>query len=595
MFLPQRLILSQEMIFLKQTDRSEYFVRETAMILVTGATGHIGNVLIRELTKRGERIRALILPGEDTTSLNGLDIEKMDGNILVPGAVREALADVEYVYHLAGLISIRSDDNDLVHRVNVQGTRNVALAAREYGVKKLVYVSSIHALTRPGPNAVIDETLPFDPDNPAGEYDRSKAEASLIVKEMTETGLNAVIACPTGIIGPDDFRRSELGTTIAGWMRHKLHFMIDGWFDFVDVRDVVDGLIRACEIGRNGETYILSGTYIHLAELRNRVQSSAAISSPMITVPGRLAKIISRAAEPLLRWTGSKSAITPYSIETVQEKNPVSSQKARKHLGYYPRPFAETIHATVDWWKANDALYRYPKWYGKVALVVGASRGIGAATAKRLAKMGMMVVLVSKNEEHVKTLAARINANGGKAEYVSVDFSRDDAAEIIRQNIEGRYHGVDVLVNNAGGLRTVNNRFYVRLSAHFLPNMIKRKRGHIINVDAMNGRQKGVKYPLLTKSFLSSFSLSLRRELAGTGISVSTLHSGFTAADVRGFSIPNASEGASSRSIADAITGLINRPRKAAYAPDWLRLVPLIGGIFSVRRGKKPATKSCQG
>lgn len=338
------------------------------MILVTGATGHVGNVLIRELLGKKQRVRALIYPGESTASLNGLDIEMIEGDVLVPGDVREAFAGVDYVYHLAGLISIGTDNDDLMRRVNVQGTRNVALAARESGVKRMVYVSSIHALTRPAHDVVIDETLPFDPDNPAGEYDRSKAAASLVVQELTKSGLDAVIVCPTGIVGPYDYRRSELGSAIINWMKKKLHFMIEGWFDFVDVRDVVQGLIMACERGKTGETYILSGTYIKMADFRNQVQSCTGIASPMVKVPGKIAKLLARAAIPVLKCFGKKTAITPYSIETVQEKSTVSSRKAKEFLGYSSRPIALTIRETVDWWKENAAFTLSPKWPGRAVL-----------------------------------------------------------------------------------------------------------------------------------------------------------------------------------------------------------------------------------
>ena len=189
------------------------------MILVTGATGHLGNTLVRELLRRGKRVRALVLPGERATSLHDLPVERFPGNVLVPEDVRRALEGVDTVYHLAGIVSIRKGDEDLMHRVNVDGTRNVALAAREARVSKFVHVSSVHAIVRPDPGTPIDETLPFDPENPAGPYDRTKAQASLDIIELSATGLPAVIVCPTGIIGPNDSLRSELGHAMFRWMR----------------------------------------------------------------------------------------------------------------------------------------------------------------------------------------------------------------------------------------------------------------------------------------------------------------------------------------------------------------------------------------
>ena len=334
------------------------------MILVTGATGHIGNVLIRTLLERGESVRALILKGEDTTSLRGLPIERIEGDVLVPGTIRKALLDVGVVYHLAGLISVGNLPDDLVRRVNVQGTKNVALAAQEAGVERLVYVSSIHAFVRSEDDIVIDESVPFDPENPAGEYDRSKAQATLAVLEAVRSGLDAVIVCPTGVIGPEDFKRSEMGRMVTTWMKRRPHFMIDGCFDFVDVRDLVGGLILAKEKGKAGETYILSGNRISLADMRSFVQKSAGIRSLKINVPVKLAKsLVSK-----FKFGG----FTPYAIETVLGNSKISSDKAKHYLGYAVRPIAATISDTVGWWKRNQQPGKFAKWHGKVALSTGA-------------------------------------------------------------------------------------------------------------------------------------------------------------------------------------------------------------------------------
>ena len=209
------------------------------MILVTGATGHVGNVLVRELVRMNKKVRALLLPGEDRGPIRNLDMEIVEGDVLDIETLKEACRGVDTVYHLAGVISILPGVNETMWRVNVEGTRNIIDAAVHSGVKRLVYTSSIHALKRVPHGVVIDERLPFDPESPAGEYDRTKAAASVAVLEaVRERGLDAVIVCPTGIIGPYDYRRSEMGSLISSWMSKGMHFLIDGSFDFVDVRDV---------------------------------------------------------------------------------------------------------------------------------------------------------------------------------------------------------------------------------------------------------------------------------------------------------------------------------------------------------------------
>jgi len=197
------------------------------MWLVTGATGHIGNVLVRKLLEKGEKVRALILPGESREPIKGLNLEAVEGDVLDLDSVFKSMRGIKGIFHLAGLISIMPGPNPFVRKVNVEGTRNILRAARNNGVKKLIYTSSIHALQRVK-DGVIDETLPYDPDNPYGAYDSSKAEATLEVLNAARDGLEAVVACPTGVIGPYDFNGSMMGAVIHDAAVAKPTLYIDG-------------------------------------------------------------------------------------------------------------------------------------------------------------------------------------------------------------------------------------------------------------------------------------------------------------------------------------------------------------------------------
>ncbi len=180
------------------------------MNLVTGATGHIGNVLVRELAKRGEKVRVLVLPGEDLSPLNGLDIEVIEGNILDNCCLGPAFEGIEYVFHLAGIISIMPGKDDFVHDVNVNGTINMLTAAKNANVKRFIHTSSIHAFKRIPHGVLVDENVPIDPDSAVAAYDQSKAEATLAVLKAAKNGLPAVVVCPTGVIGPYDYKDSEI-------------------------------------------------------------------------------------------------------------------------------------------------------------------------------------------------------------------------------------------------------------------------------------------------------------------------------------------------------------------------------------------------
>jgi dihydroflavonol-4-reductase len=246
--------------------------------------------------------------------------------------------------------------NPFVWDVNVQGTRNVLQMARQTGIRRFIYTSSIHAIARAPHGVQIDETLPFDMNNPYGAYDRSKAEASLDVLTASRDGLNAVIVCPTGVIGPYDFRRSEMGNVILDAARRKTALYVDGAYDFVDVRDVADGLIKAGEHGRSGESYILSGQKISVRYLLETVREVTGYAFPKIKIPFNLAEATSRFMPAYYNWRKAKPKFTPYSLEVLQSNSDISHAKAARELGYKPRPIYSSITDTVRWFLENYLL-----------------------------------------------------------------------------------------------------------------------------------------------------------------------------------------------------------------------------------------------
>ncbi|NPV55798.1 MAG: SDR family oxidoreductase [Anaerolineae bacterium] len=321
------------------------------MILVTGAAGHLGNVLVRELLDRGEKVRALVLPGEDTTAIDGLAIERVDGNVLDLESLRRAMDGVDLVYHMAAIVAITPGQEARLWQVNVDGTRNVIQACLEKGVRRLVYTSSIHALARPPEGVTIDESLPFDTNNPAGDYDRSKAAASLEVLAAIRKGLDAVIVCPTGVVGPHDYRWSEMGHMVLDWMSHRLHVMIDGAFDFVDVRDVAWGHVLAAQHGRTGEVYILSGERITILKIKELVQELVGIHSPSLQLPYTLARFFTNFTPLWYRLTRTRPRFTSYALETIISNSVISYDKAGRELGYRARSLRDSLSDTIRWWR----------------------------------------------------------------------------------------------------------------------------------------------------------------------------------------------------------------------------------------------------
>jgi dihydroflavonol-4-reductase len=323
------------------------------MILVTGATGHIGNVLIRKLIEQGQKVRALVWRDEDTTPIKDLDIEQVEGDVLDTGSLDMAMRDVESVFHLAGIISIMPGKNPFVWKVNVDGTRNVVEAARRARVRRLVYTSSIHAIAHAPNGVAMDESLGFDQDTPYGEYDRSKAAASLVVQQAVADGLDAVIVCPTGVIGPYDFRGSELGEVIRSASEARTMFFVEGAYDFVDVRDVADGMIAAQARGRRGESYILGGNKISVRYMLETVREVTGKAFASIKIPFSLAEFAAKFTPWYYQRTRSKPRFTPYSLEVLQSNSNICHAKAARELGFHPRPSIETITDTVRWFFEN--------------------------------------------------------------------------------------------------------------------------------------------------------------------------------------------------------------------------------------------------
>jgi dihydroflavonol-4-reductase len=582
------------------------------MVLVTGAAGHVGSALVRELLADGEIVRALVMPGEDIAGLRGLDVQIVEGDVLDPATLEIALAGAEAVYHLAGIISIMPGKDALMRQVNVVGTANVARLARLAGVRRMVYVSSIHALARPPRGVPIDETVPFDPHNAAGEYDRTKAEASLVILEEVRRGLDAVIVCPTGIVGPFDFRGGAMGRQMRQWMKPGRHLIIDGHFDFIDVRDVARGMILACRKGRRGETYLLSGERVSVGQLVTRVREVSGTSGMLVRIPSWVATVGSILATAAARLLSKKSQFTTYALETLRSNSLISGAKGRDELGLHPRRLADTIADTVQWLEENPASAAAASQPAaapaaaarprrqRIAVVTGASGGIGAIVARRLAALGYRIFLVARRTDRLDVLASEIQAEGGRADVLAVDLVRPEGVQAVFDAVMETGDGIDVLVNNAGfgwygycsdmqwetalEMILVNNAALAQLIVMFLPVMRGRGYGHVINVSSVAGSIPSPWAALYsaTKSFIDTLSTALYRELQGSGVHVSAVRPGAVLTEFyrtvtrlsAGRSIPVERFAVAPEAVAEAIVRLIRRPRRAVYVPRGLRIVP---------------------
>lgn len=332
-------------------------------VLVTGATGHIGNVLVRTLLNQGKTVKVLVLPNDDLTPLKGLPVEIIMGNILQKTSLITAFQGVEIVYHLAGIVSIESGNRNIIYQVNVSGTKNVIAACLATGVRRMVYTSSIHALAIPPLGTLITEKVPFLTKNFRGNYNWTKALASqAIQKSINENNLDAVLVCPTGVIGPFDFKISQIGQLIKDFTAGRLKAYLEGGYDYVDVRDVAQGIIAAGEKGKKGEIYILSGEKISVKKMLQIIEKETGIKAPTFKIPHWLALITTPFSYLYYKLLKQRPLFTSYSIRTLSSNADISHEKANRDLGYNPRSVEESLKDQIAWMKYNNVLTKYQKY-----------------------------------------------------------------------------------------------------------------------------------------------------------------------------------------------------------------------------------------
>ncbi len=327
------------------------------MIVVTGATGHIGNVLVRELLAQGQAVRALVMPADDLRPLEGLEAEIVYGDVTHPPSLKAAFDGADLVFHLAGVVSIMPSMRVLLEEVNVNGTRRVIDACRTAGVGRLVYASSVHAIVEPPEGTFIDESLSFDPDRVLGDYARTKALATLLIlDEVRKGGLDAVVCCPSGIIGPRDYKVSNIGQFILDFASGHLKSYVRGAYDFVDVRDAARGLILAAEKGQSGRVYILSGAQVQVPELLKELQRNTGKRAPTYEIPAMIARAAGVLASGYYRLLRRRPVFTAYSIDVLKSTSMISSARAREELGFTTRPWQESIRDHVEWFRDQGML-----------------------------------------------------------------------------------------------------------------------------------------------------------------------------------------------------------------------------------------------
>lgn len=324
------------------------------LFIVTGANGHLGSTLTRQLIRQGRQVRGLILPSEE--GLFGDVVRYIKGDVRDMDSMRPLFQDIRdrqvYVIHTAGIVDISEKAAPALYDVNITGTENVVHLCEEYGVSRLVYVSTVHAIPEKDGLSVITEVGAFSPDAVSGAYAKTKAEATQIVLDAAVRGLDAVVVHPSGILGPNDPTGNHLVQLITNYIRGLLPACVNGGYDFVDVRDVAAGCILAAEKGQKGQCYILSNRHYEIKDLLRMARLSGG-GRRLPTLPMWMA----RAAAPLMQWYARRKKQRPlytkYSLYTLTCNDRFSHDKATSQLGYRPRDIFETVRDTAEWYKKS--------------------------------------------------------------------------------------------------------------------------------------------------------------------------------------------------------------------------------------------------
>lgn len=323
--------------------------------IVTGAAGHLGSHVVQGLLSRGSRVRALLLPNETCPEFidhNRHLLEEYNGNVCDPDSLTgifETGAPEEFIIvHCAGIISITKKEDRRVYDVNVGGTVNILEMCRRYPVKRLVYVSSVHAIPPLPRGQVMREVKTFDPDSVPGYYDKTKAIATQLVLDAVKDGLDAVVVHPAGIIGPHGLPTGNMARLITMYVKGKLPAAIHGGFDFVDVRDVSDGIIAAALKGERGECYILSNRFVGIKEMLDVLSQAVPLKKLKVYLPVWVAKAITPFTELYYKLAGKTPLFTMYSLNTISENGMYSHDKASRKLNYRTRPLLTTLTDTAQ-------------------------------------------------------------------------------------------------------------------------------------------------------------------------------------------------------------------------------------------------------
>ena len=320
---------------------------------VTGGSGHVGGNLVRELLSRGYEVDCLVR--SDTRALDNLDVNLVKGDMLNPKDITPLMTDSDVVFHSAAFVAVEKIQEDLMHKINVEGSRSIATAAVKSGVKKMVHFSSVHAFEQQPTSEPLVEARPLVSDPKALPYDRTKAEAQKVVLGYRDQGLEVNVIHPTGIIGPYDFKPSRMGKVLRDITNGNMPFAINNGFNWVDVRDVAKSAVNCIDKGVDGQNYILPGHWASIPHLSTLIKQITGNRTHLVSVPFWMAYLALPFASISSRISGKRPSFSRGSLQALAiQCRTIPGTLADEHLDHKPRPLEETIDDTVSWLTQNQ-------------------------------------------------------------------------------------------------------------------------------------------------------------------------------------------------------------------------------------------------
>ena len=323
--------------------------------LVTGATGFIGSAIVRDLLEDGEEVRVLVRERSDTRNVDGLDVERVYGDIRDGDAMKRALSGCDMMYFTAALFAHWTPDVDLLYEVNVGGTRASLRAALEVGLEKVVYTSTNNAIAASGP-VPTDEEAVFNYWKAGDHYSMSKYVAENEARSFVSRGLPVVIVNPTLVIGTNDAKPTPSGQMIIDVVKRRMPGYIDGGINVIDVADVSRGHVLAAKKGRIGERYLLGNRNLTVEEYLKLIADTAGVAPPKVKVPYRLALAFAYFSELRAAISKAPPVVTAGEVRIAKMREWYDCSKAVNELGLPQTPIDVTVRKAITWFRANGYL-----------------------------------------------------------------------------------------------------------------------------------------------------------------------------------------------------------------------------------------------